>query len=477
MPNLSQEIIDDLTNRLGSYLAQRGVYGTPQYLTSGGSAAIFRAHGPDGIRAFKAFDPRFFEEDSGEAERRRLEVQRRLIGHTCPYLVQTFRVDEFGGTAIMEMEFVDWPNLKDSLAEVPDNQVASLLVQLVKTAKFLEGQGIVHRDIKPENIHIAHDFSALKLLDLGVARDIEAPDGVDACITDHGNKRPFLATAQYSSPEYLFRLDEPNARLWKGLTFYQIGAVLHDLIMKVPLFNQEVSLDNKWLVSKAVLVKNPSFIDGNPTRLARLKALAARCLVKNLDTRLLLVNWQDFESLEDQGPQGRLRSRLERRSVGAGNSDKLIAEQRLSQERDAHWAQMVAGLREGLIGICRTQMPMTFSAIDPGAVAYGKRVTFSVTSTLNICCRLEASWGNGYNLRDAEIKLSAFLIESESEEDPEADDLFVVCTSTIDSGVAEAMRSLLDAIANAIERGLNHIEAGLNTAGARVQLLSFRELE
>lgn len=228
MPALSQEVIGVLYAKLVDFLGHLGNPNEPAFVASGGSAAVFKVQTDDGLRAFKVFDPKFFEGASGDVERRRLEVQRRLVGHDCPYLIQTFRVEEYAATAFMEMEYLDWPGLKDVLAQVPDSTVSTLILQLVSAAQYLEKLGIVHRDIKPENIHVSPDFATLKLLDLGVARDIEADDGVDAAITDHSNMRPFLATAQYSAPEYLFRLDEPSAKLWKGLTFYQIGAVLHD---------------------------------------------------------------------------------------------------------------------------------------------------------------------------------------------------------------------------------------------------------
>ena len=72
--------------------------------------------------------------------------------------------------------------------------VAPLITQLVEAVRFLEKLDIVHRDIKPENIHVSPDYKYLKLLDLGVAREFAEDDA--GAVTDHGNLRPFLATAQ-----------------------------------------------------------------------------------------------------------------------------------------------------------------------------------------------------------------------------------------------------------------------------------------
>ena len=114
--------------------------------------------------------------------------------------------------------------------------MAVLIRHLVNAVRFLDSKEIVHRDIKPENILVNSSFDKLKLIDLGVAREMYG-DGDAGDATDHGGKRPFIATAQYSSPEYLFRLEAPSPQLWSALTLYQLGGALHDMVMRRPLFN------------------------------------------------------------------------------------------------------------------------------------------------------------------------------------------------------------------------------------------------
>jgi len=75
--------------------------------------------------------------------------------------------------------------------------------------------------------------------------------------TDHDGQLPIVATARYSPPEYLFRLLEPAPELWHALTLYQLGALLYDLIMRVPLFEAEYtkSKENRyrfaWIIATA----------------------------------------------------------------------------------------------------------------------------------------------------------------------------------------------------------------------------------
>ncbi|MBX9722858.1 MAG: protein kinase [Candidatus Obscuribacterales bacterium] len=454
MPALDPTIVKDLTSRLVKYLADRGNYSAPCYLTSGGSAAVFKAESVEGVRAFKVFDPRFFEGEVGEAERQRLEVQRRLIAHECPSLIQTFHVQEAYDTAIVEMEFVSWSDLNKVLEQVPDTEVSVLIKQLVLAARFLEEQGIVHRDIKPENIKISPDFKHLKLLDLGVARNIEVPDNVDAAVTDHGNLRPFLATAQYSSPEYLFRLDEPSARLWKGLNFYQIGAVLHDLIMKKQIFDYEMRAGNRWLVSKAVLTKIPSFEDVNTNRLRSLKALAARCLAKNLELRLQIVGWEDFMQEDTVDPINVLRARLARSRENFEPQANAAAHDRLEFERNSFTRSLSENVRDELIAACGTSLPSIVRAsTDRCKYTY----EFTLQNEIVIQCQVSVIWFEGIYARDAQIKIAALLCHDRDNAIIDEITPTPVCQTSVDSVDDTTVNIITSAIAKSIGVALDII--------------------
>ncbi len=207
MPSLDEPIIKALTDRLKAYLAAHGLDYDPTFLNAGASAAVFRVDTPGGVRAYKVFDPRFLAGDGGVAERKRLRLQEALIGHACEHLIEIYSVSEAEQTAFIEMEFCPWPRLSDSLPGIPDEEVPSLISQLIEVVQYLEDLGIVHRDIKPDNIHISPDFKNLKVLDLGVARVLDSGEGE---FTDRNHLRPFVATAQYSSPEYLFAWMSPR---------------------------------------------------------------------------------------------------------------------------------------------------------------------------------------------------------------------------------------------------------------------------
>ncbi|MCS3810501.1 protein kinase [Xanthomonas sp. 4461] len=454
---MTPEVRSDVEARLNCYLLTREGYVGPKFVDSGGSAALYRVETPWGPRAIKVYDPAFLVGPTFAAEKRRLELQRALIGHACPTLVEILRVDEADGTAFVEMEFLEWPQLKRVLGQVPDSSVAVLIKQLVEAVTYLERLDIVHRDIKPENIHVSPDFSALKLIDLGVARELVLNEEEAVSATDHGALRPFIATAQYSSPEYLFRLDAPSPTLWKGLSLYQVGAVLHDLIVKSPLFQQEVSLGNRWLVARAVLSRVPSFPDANPTRLAAFKALAARCLVKDLSTRLSLVDWSDFDLEASTDQLSTLRVRLTKEEGAAGLHAHVANDSRLAFERSEFTKRFCELIRTELTAVCTNKVPFT---LKQSQINSTNKYVFEFA--LGTDCQLQVilyfSWQDGLQRKSADVGASAVLRVGGSVQ-VDALESFIICVATINEAEEVSAYAVACSLAAALGKALDITES------------------
>lgn len=461
MPALEHKLIENLKERLVNHFESTGGYESIDFIDAGGSAAIFKVLRNGELRAVKIFNPDLFYGTPAASSRRRIDVQRRLIDHKCPSLIQTYFAGESQDTAIVEMEFNDWPQLSKQLSKVPDDAIARLMSQLVDAVKYLEGMNIVHRDIKPENIHVSADFQKLKLLDLGVAREFDNADENDAAITDTGVGRPFLATAQYSSPEYLFRLDEPTAKLWKGLNFYQVGAVLHDLIKKEALFQHEILLENRWLVARAVLTKHPSFSDSDTSRLAAEKALALRCLTKDIDTRLSLVDWNEFQFNRSEDPLTALKTKLSKGLGHLGEVSKSTSTARLVHERQEYCTRIFERVRTELIAVCGTELPVTMTTEYMNSPA---NVAFTVSPEKSTFVRVDCdvSWKSGIYEKSALIETGAIYLPapyvSKKSENPR--------TACLEIGIGAAEDETVTAIANNVAEliglALSRIEA---TAG------------
>ncbi len=473
MPDISDAVFQDIKARLTEFLKTCPGYTGAEFVSSGGSAAIFRVSTPAGDKAIKVYDPRFFLEDSVAAERRRLALQRSLIGHGCSTLVAVDRVVEAQGTAFIEMEFVSWPELKKVLANVPDEKVSSLIQQLVEAVTFLERLDIAHRDVKPENIHVTEDFARLKLIDLGVARALSIPDEEGAEATDHGKSRPFIATAQYSSPEYLFRLDAPSTNLWKALNIYQVGAVLHDLINKKPLFQDEVEVGNRSVVAKAVLSKTPVFPDIDPLRLAGQKALATRCLVKDMATRLQIVSWSDFAFEASTDPLSALKSRLAKAKGLAGSQVAAATGTRLQFERELFSKRFCEAIRTELIPALDRAVQLTMIPNERSA-ASGYRFELAIESGTTVENDIHLHWLEDLQSNSAKVTIAA-AIRCGSTDIP-APEPQEIAVATIHESEGVVALDIACRMAEILSRVLDMIDAGVEKSvvhGADIGKLCF----
>lgn len=255
----------------------------------GKSAAVFKAVSDCSgkLAALKIFDDELIQRYGDETQLKRISRELGLIGKQHPNMVEIlgggFHAESDNHYIIME--YLDGPSLNKCLSKVPDGNIPSLIDQLVSACEFLEANGLAHRDIKPANIVLLEDMSRLVLLDFGVVKPIG-----EAGLTDVDGQRLFVGTLQYSSPEFLLRDEEDNEGGWHALAIYQVGAVLHDLIMRRPIFDEFVN-------PYAALVNAVQHEQPNVASEALPSYLVDACrmaLVKDPERRLTLVDWDAF---------------------------------------------------------------------------------------------------------------------------------------------------------------------------------------
>lgn len=263
-----------------------GEWRLDELVGNGATALVFRARQRDQEAALKVFDPELIERSGEATELARIRRELGIRDRPHPNRIAVYDGGKCATTGFLylAMEFMPWSPLTKVIDKVPRGSIQPLIAQVAAAAEHLHDQGVVHRDIKPDNIVISPDFSMAKLLDLGVCRPLDG-----SSITDQEGLR-FVGTTRYSSPEYLRREEEDTPEGWLALTFYQLGAVLHDLIMRRPLFHQH---DQARLV-EAVLHSTPTVAADDVA--PHLVALSRACLTKNPSVRVKAVNWQRFRA-------------------------------------------------------------------------------------------------------------------------------------------------------------------------------------
>ena len=269
-----------------------GGWAVGEYIDAGKSAFVCRGNRGEEECAIKIFG-RDIEELGRDELKERIDRQLELIGNEHENLIRIFGGGycEEAKCFFLVMEFVEAPNLKQVLNEVPRDKIWSLISQVASAAKHLEKLQLAHRDIKPANILIERDYCKAILLDLGVV----LPMGGKS-LTDKTNIKPFIGTLQYSSPEYLLREEQNTEEGWRGVTFYQLGAVLHDMIMRYPIFQDQTSPYGRLV--QAVCHRVPKVRADDVD--SEMIHLVEKCLIKDPIIRIKYVKWEDFEYPKEQ---------------------------------------------------------------------------------------------------------------------------------------------------------------------------------
>lgn len=259
------------------------------YINSGKSALVFKTSQVATTGAIKIFDPELVERFGKKQQAERIARELTLVGAHHDNLVVILG----GGHSVdhdlffVVMEYIEAPNLASVNKDVPLVQIRPLISQVAAAARFLENRDLVHRDIKPDNIAVSPDFKHAKLLDLGVIRPFTTENLPP--LTD-SEEQVFIGTLQYGSPEFLLRKEKQDSEGYRSLTFYQLGAVLYDVLEKRRIFSESASPFPRLV--QAILYDTPKIEPtGKPPDLVN---LAKNCLVKDPSLRLTIVSWNDF---------------------------------------------------------------------------------------------------------------------------------------------------------------------------------------
>jgi serine/threonine-protein kinase len=211
--------------------AKVGEYVVDRKLAEGGMGAVYAGHHPViGKKvAVKVLAPQCAAVP--DLVRRFAEEARAVnkIGH--PNIVDIF---SFGTLAdarpYFVMEFLEGASLGQRLeaGDLKPDETRRILRQICSALEAAHRAGIVHRDLKPENVWIAspaHEDSYAKVLDFGIAKLLDNPQG------QRTQTGAAMGTPRYMAPEQCMGKDVgPRADL------YSLGVILYEMYAGVPPF-------------------------------------------------------------------------------------------------------------------------------------------------------------------------------------------------------------------------------------------------
>jgi len=121
------------------------------------------------------------------------------------------------------MEYVEGKELFDFVVQkmkVMESEAAQIVMQLLRTIKYLNELKICHRDLKPENIIINPDTLNVKIIDFGLS----------AFYSDFDHLSTKVGTPYYVAPEVL------EKRYGKECDIWSIGVITYVLLTGCPPF-------------------------------------------------------------------------------------------------------------------------------------------------------------------------------------------------------------------------------------------------
>jgi serine/threonine protein kinase len=269
-----------------------GKYEILGILGAGGMGEVYKARHVHlgAFRCIKVMKPALLAD---EVYRQRFLREARLatqIHHPHLAVVHDFSLMP-DGTSYMVTEFIDGTTVRQwetANGRFPLALAIEVTLQVLAGLEHIHKRGLLHRDISADNVMLAFDADdtlVVKIIDLGVAKDVRA-------VTDTTQAGVFVGNPKYMSPEQLGELEEGEV-LDGRADLYSLGVVLYEMLVGVPPFDSRTP--NGYIVKH--LTEAPrSFRTANPQLdlPAGLEAIVLRALAKSRAQR-----WTSARELSD----------------------------------------------------------------------------------------------------------------------------------------------------------------------------------
>ena len=161
-----------------------------------------------------------------------------------PHVVHALDADLEDGRLYYAMEYVPGTDLGRLLAEqgaLAIETACRYATQLAQGLCHISSLGLVHRDVKPGNVLVTEDGSAVKLVNLGLAR-FDRPDW-EAAASDLTRVGMMIGTPDYAAPEQI--RDSRRADIRSDL--YSLGCTFYHMLTGVAPFAGPDAVDKMYL--------------------------------------------------------------------------------------------------------------------------------------------------------------------------------------------------------------------------------------
>jgi serine/threonine-protein kinase len=207
-----------------------------------------------------------------------------------PNIAAIYAVEKSGGTLALVMELVEGEDLSQRIARgaIPIDDALPLARQIADALEAAHEQGIVHRDLKPANIKVRSD-GTVKVLDFGLAKHDDRSASLSGERGDLSQSPTMLSPAQLSgvgvilgTAAYMAPEQAKGRTVDKRADIWAFGVVLFEMLTGAQAFGGDDVAD----VLSRVLQREPDLTTLPAATPARIRAIVARCLVKDPRQRL-----------------------------------------------------------------------------------------------------------------------------------------------------------------------------------------------
>ena len=206
-------------------------------------------------------------------ERERFMREAKVIAAlNHPHIVGVIDAEWDEDLCWFTMELVAGQDLKACLRSgtFPMRKGAEVVAKTARAMDFAHKKGVIHRDIKPQNIMIAEESGEPKVLDFGLAKNVDQHQLEQ--LTQMG---AFLGTPAYMAPEQAG--GDPN-RIDARADIYALGAILYEVLCGRPPFGGKKAIQ---VIRKVLKEDPPPPREIFPQAPPELEAIALKALRKD----------------------------------------------------------------------------------------------------------------------------------------------------------------------------------------------------